>query len=100
MARPSGCGRTKVEACRAIDVNRLNREGCLRSGWVGNWQWTRDGERVAWIVLHTEGDRLHLCCFGGARPYFICPGLANGVTCRRRVAKLYGAGRYFLCRHC
>jgi hypothetical protein len=40
------------------------------------------------------------CRFGGARPYFICPGVVNGVTCRRRVAKLYGAGRYFLCRHC
>ena len=24
----------------------------------------------------------------------------NGVTCGRRVAKLHGPGRYFLCRHC
>ena len=24
----------------------------------------------------------------------------RGVACRRRVGKLYGAGRYFLCRHC
>jgi hypothetical protein len=24
----------------------------------------------------------------------------NGVACGRRVAKLYGPGRYFLCRHC
>jgi hypothetical protein len=22
-----------VEACRAIDVNRLHREGCLLAGW-------------------------------------------------------------------
>jgi len=78
---------------------------------------------AAWIDLRSESDRLHQsyrvrtgcgwedvvetvrivrtpCRFCGARPYFICPGLVNGVTCRRRVAKLYGAGRYFLCRHC
>lgn len=40
------------------------------------------------------------CRFGGTRPYFICPGVVNGVVCGRRVAKLYGSGRYFLCRHC
>lgn len=37
---------------------------------------------------------------GGSRPWFACPGVVNGVTCGRRVAKLYGAGRYFLCRYC
>jgi len=40
------------------------------------------------------------CRFGGARPYFICPGVVNGVPCGRRVVKLHGSGRYFLCRHC
>ena len=40
------------------------------------------------------------CRFGGARPYFVCPGVVNGTACGRRVAKLYGPGRYFLCRHC
>src|SRR5438067_910854 len=34
------------------------------------------------------------------RPYFVCPGVVNGTACGRRVAKLYGAGRYFVCRHC
>jgi hypothetical protein len=53
-------GRGKVEACRSIDVNRLHREGCLRAGWSGGWQWTRDGERVAWISLRAEPSRLHL----------------------------------------
>ena len=122
--RPSGSGRDKVEACRSIDVNRLQREGCLRAGWAGGWQWTRDGEKVASINMRAEHDRLHLsyrvrigggewedvdetvrivrvpCRFGGARPYFICPGVVNGIACGRRVAKLYGPGRYFLCRHC
>src|SRR5271166_4971025 len=122
--RPSGGGRDKVEACRSIDVNRLHREGCLCGGWMGAWQWSRDGEKVASINLRGEHDRLHLtyrvrvgggewedvvetvrivrvvCRFGGARPYFICPGVVNGIACGRRVAKLYGPGRYFLCRHC
>ena len=40
------------------------------------------------------------CRFGGVRPYFICPGVVNGISCGRRVAKLHGPGRYFLCRHC
>lgn len=122
--RPSGSGRDTAESCRSIDVNRLHREGCLRPGWSGGWQWTRDGERVAWISLSADAHRLQLsyrarigtgdwqnvtedvpivrllCRFGGARPYFICPGVVNGVACRRRVAKLYAPGRYFLCRHC
>jgi hypothetical protein len=58
--RPSGGGRAKVEACRSIDVNRLHREGCLRGGWMGGWQWSRDGEQVASINLRSDHDRLHL----------------------------------------
>ena len=116
--RPSGSGRNKVEACRAIDVNHLQRTGCLRPGWSGGWQWTRDGERVAWILMRSDPDRLHLsyrvrrggsewqdveetirivqvpCRLGGERPYFICPGVVNGIACGRRVAKLHGSGRY------
>jgi len=122
--RPSGSGRDTVEACRSIDVNRLHREGCLRAGRVGGWQWSRDGEKVASISLRAERDWLHLsyryrigagawedvaenvrivrveCHLGGTRPFFVCPGVVNGIACRRRVAKLHGPGRYFLCRHC
>ncbi len=122
--RPGGSGRNTVESCRSIDVNRLHREGCLEPSWWGGWQWTWDGEKVASITLRAEDDRLRLsyrvrvgdgewedvtesvrivsvpCCFGGTRPYFICPGVVNGIACSRRVAKLYGPGRYFLCRHC
>jgi hypothetical protein len=122
--RPSGSGRGKVEHCRSIDVNRLHKAGCLRPGWWGGWQWTRDGEKVASITLRAEADRLHLsyrvrigggewedveetvrivrvpCRFGGSRAYFICPGVVNGIACGRRATKLHGPGRYFLCRHC
>jgi len=53
-------------------------------------------EEVAETVRIDRGP----CGYGGARPYFICPGVANGIACGRRVAKLYGPDRYFLCRHC
>jgi hypothetical protein len=122
--RPSGSGRDTVEASRSLDVNRLHREGCLRAGWAGGWQWTHDGERVAWISLRIDADRVHLtyrvrigggdwedvaetvrivriaCRFGGSRPFFVCPGVVSGIACGRRVVKLYGAGTYFLCRYC
>ena len=122
--RRSGWGRDTVEACSSIDVNRLHKAGCLAPGWRGSWQWTCDGEKVAWISMRAEEGRLTLsynyrrhgdewqdveewvtiiwtpCHFGGSRPWFVCPGVVNGVACGRRVAKLYGAGRYFLCRHC
>jgi hypothetical protein len=35
------------------------------------------------------------CNFGGERPWFVCPG----DRCGRRVAILYGPGKYFLCRN-
>ena len=122
--RPNIYGRGKVEHCRAIDVNRLHKEGCLKPGWRGNWEWKHDDERVAWIGLKGGEDRITLsyryrrndsdwqdveqtvllvrvaCRYGGSRPYFICPGVLNGHACGRRVVKLYGAERYFLCRHC
>jgi hypothetical protein len=117
-------GRNTVESCRSIDVNRLHKAGCLRPGWSGGWQWTNTGERVAWINLRADADHVRLsyrvrigrrewedveetvrivrvpCRFGGSRAYFICPGVVNGIACGRRVAKLHGPGRYFLCRHC
>ena len=122
--RPAGSGRHKVEACRSIDVNRLHRDGCLRAGSMAIWRWSRDGDRVTPTNMRAEHDRLHLayrvrngggewedvnetvrivrvpCRFGGDRPYFVCPGVVNGTACDRRVVKLYGPGRYFLCRYC
>jgi hypothetical protein len=96
----------------------------LRPGYRGGWKWTRDGEQVASLQLRRDTNTLVLsyrirphggewqdveqptpivwmpCRFGGGRPYFVCPSIVNGIVCRRWVTKLYGAGRYFLCRHC
>jgi hypothetical protein len=38
----------------------LWRKRCLSLGWSGGWQWTHDGERIAWIDLRAEAERLHL----------------------------------------
>jgi len=125
-----GCGsgrvgwKCKVEECRSLDVNRLHREGCLAPAYSGGWNWMRDGKRTANISMQCNGMTLTLfyrirqnrddwrdirqpikldstqCRFGGSRPWFICPGIASGRRCRRRVAKLHAGGTYFLCRQC
>ena len=40
------------------------------------------------------------CHFGGARYWYLCPLMVNGVTCNRRVGVLYINGKYAGCRHC
>jgi hypothetical protein len=104
---------------RILDVRRLAREGMLRPGYWGGWEWMRDGETVASIQMRAEQDRVVLvyrhrsgggewkddqypvrivrtpCNLGGSRAWFICPALG----CGRRVAILYGGG-IFACRHC
>lgn len=114
----------KVEDFKALDVGALRRAGMLKSGRGGNWAWFRGDEKVGWIGLRAEpgvvilsyrrrwqgGDwqdcteRVPLewvpCTLGGARPYFRCPGVVNGLRCGRRVGKLFAGGQYFLCRHC
>jgi hypothetical protein len=52
----------------------------------GDWKDVKETVPLEWTA----------CNFGGERPWFICPG----AGCGRRVAVLYGPGRYFLCRHC
>jgi hypothetical protein len=122
--RPEGGGRSLVEHSRSLNVDRLQRTGCLAPGWSGLWQWTQDGERVAWIGIIAAAGHLRLvyrvrsqgsdwreveetipieqvrCPFGGTRPYFRCPGVFNGIPCGDRVAKLFLATHWFLCRRC
>ena len=110
----------KVEDTRAIDVRRWQRDRLLHAGNWFNWQWLRNGKPVANINVRVEQGHLTLeyrvqqngddwesisepillettlCNFGGERYWFQCPA----VGCRRRVAILYGAGKYFLCRQC
>lgn len=113
-----------VERHRSIDVNHVHRGGWLRPGRQGVLTWTRAGVELARIAMIAQRGSLrlsyrirasgggwddveqhiaieHLAChLGGCRPFFICPGKVDGIRCGRRVTKLYGAGRYYLCRHC
>jgi hypothetical protein len=57
-----------------------------RSGPGEEWQDVQQPVSLSWTA----------CNFGGERPWFVCPG----AGCGRRVAVLYGPGRYFLCRYC
>jgi hypothetical protein len=119
-------GRATVGSVVSLDANRMQREGCLRAGWSGGWQWSRDGEKSGTdrIGLRIEADCVVMryrvsaadgpwqeivetvpiervaCGFGGSRAYLRCPGVVGGVACGRRVVKLYMRGRYFLCRRC
>lgn len=113
----------RVESHRSIDLVHLRREGYLRVGWEGRWNWLRDGRvigsvniraehdgiRLVYQVRISEGDWEHVtdkiaivrtpCRYGGDRPYFVCAG-KPGSACGRRVLTVYGSGRLFLCRHC
>jgi hypothetical protein len=109
-----------VEDHRSIDVRRWKREGWLTSGQSRTIRWSRGGETTATISVRIESWRVVLSyrirqhggdwesveepisltttpgIFGGYRTWFQCPA----VGCGRRVALLYGAGKYFACRHC
>jgi hypothetical protein len=116
--------KTTTGECHSVDVRYLQRENLLRSGRSFSLRWSRAGsetgsiggavegierpERVILLYRHRSGpgdewENVHepvsldwtACTFGGERPWFICPG----TRCSRRVAVLYGPGRYFLCRH-
>jgi hypothetical protein len=107
-----------VEGHKTIDVRYLQRQGWLYPGMLYSLNWTRGGEPSGSIQVKTGHDALTLMYqhkrygqdweevnqavrltwipahFGGRRPWFICG------NCGRRVAILYGAGKYFACRHC
>ena len=114
-----------VEGSRSLDVMRLERSGYLSSAQrLGSWRWVDSdgttgsiqvcgGRRVVILDyrVRSHGEDWQLvqqrvpirwtpCRFGGERPWFVCDVSANGVYCGRHVAKLYGAGRLFACRHC
>jgi hypothetical protein len=117
--------KTTTGECQSVDVRYLHREGLLKSGGWFSLRWLRGEREIGSIGGVVEGtqtpERVILsyrhrrgpggewedirepvllawtaCNFGGERPWFICPG----AGCGRRVAILYGPGRYFLCRHC
>jgi hypothetical protein len=113
--------KTTTGQCHSVDVRYLHRNGLLKPGGWFSLRWSRAGrqtgsiggvayrDQVTLLYRHRRGpggewedvkETVPLdwtaCNFGGERPWFICPG----AGCGRRVAVLYGPGKYFLCRHC
>ena len=108
--------KTIAEQCCSIDVRQLSRWGYLKPWLKYPLKWNNGSN----IVIETKPGAIELfygisrneqpredvhitvplswssCNYGEKRPWFICPGKG----CGRRVAKLYLAGKYFLCRHC
>lgn len=115
--------KTTTAECHSVDVCYLYRHDLLRNGHRFSLRWSRGEKQTAAIsgaVCGSHPNRVVFlyryrppdgewedvqepvelawtpCNFGGERPWFLCPGM----DCGRRVAVLYGPGRYFLCRHC
>jgi hypothetical protein len=85
---------------------------------LGSLSWSKGGKKTGFVDYKVQSDKIILyyrfrenggeweavvqelsfdwtsCHYGGHRVWFRCP------QCARRIAILYGAGRYFLCRHC
>jgi hypothetical protein len=110
--------KTTTESQHRIDIRWLKKQGLLRPGSVGSLSWSSRGSETGSIRYSMEADRMILnyrhrlnggeweqveqvisfsrtpCNYGGNRTWFLCP------KCRKRVALLYGSGKYFFCRHC
>jgi hypothetical protein len=109
--------RATLEEVYRLDVRWLHRHGYLdgRPHWA---TWSRGEQQAGSLLLALQPEGVVLtyrcqvgggdwesvrqvvtlawtpCYYGGERPWFRCAG------CRRRVAVLCGAGKWFLCRHC
>ena len=108
-----------TESQDRIDIRLLKKWGHLNgSTYFGSWSWSCDGKTTGSINYRVDSERIVLsyrhrvsggewesveqrisfdrthCNYGGFRWWFLCP------RCNCRVAVLYCAGKYFLCRHC
>lgn len=121
-----GPTKRRVEQCEDLDTAFLRRRGWLRHGdtATGPVTWTYGDGATSSITLTTDLSRpfapvarlsytfrgeavaypVRLVTtrphFGGARWWFLCPLIRGGVSCGRRVRKLYRVERYFGCRDC
>jgi hypothetical protein len=109
-----------------LDVLELHRERRLEPGEWYYRTWWRGDRALLTVMIQALDDGVELsypprtrgrgrgvrqtrydvplawtaCNFGGERPWFECPGEADGVACGRRAAKLYYRDGLFLCRLC
>ena len=119
----SGCWyrwhtKSTTESQRRIDIRWLKKQEYLQPGISGSLTWSRGDKQTGSINFRMETNYMilnycyryqggdwenveqtvsfnqTLCNYGGHRNWFLCP------RCLKRIAVLYGARKYFLCRHC
>lgn len=107
-----------TERQNRIDIRWLRKQGVLKPSNAGSLSWYCGDEITGSIHYRMETNQTVLsyrylklggewetidqfipldqspCHYGGYRLWFKCP------SCNRRVAVLYGAGKYFCCRTC
>ena len=109
----------RCDELRSIDLAYLRRRGMLEPGTHRRLTWSRQGQVVSSIGIHSSGDAVTLryrsrsrgsddwhdiverialvwtpTCFGGRRSWLECPG------CRRGCRIIYEAGPRYRCRRC
>ena len=113
-----GSKKSTTDSQHDIDIRWMKKNNRLRPGTTGSLSWSRRGKETGSVGYRMEENRMTLhyryrppggeleqveqtipfdrtpCNYGGHRTWFLCP------YCMKRVAVLYGAGKYFLCRHC
>ena len=113
-----GSKKSTTNSQHNIDIRRMKKNNWLHPGTTGSLSWSRRGKETGSIGYRIEEKQMTLhyryrshdgeweqveqtipfdrtpCNYGGHRTWFLCP------HCMKRVAVLYGAGKYFLCRHC
>ncbi|MDA3787908.1 MAG: hypothetical protein PF503_05400 [Desulfobacula sp.] len=110
--------KAKTESQHRVDIRWLKKQNYLKPGISGSLSWSSRGESTGSIRFSMQENNMILkyrhrprggewqdveqiisfdqtpCNYGGHRKWFLCP------RCYKRVSLLYGAGKYFLCRHC
>ena len=110
--------KSTTESQHRVDIRWLRKQGYLLTGKFGLLSWSQGDKQTGSINFKIEANHMILkyrhrsqggewqkieqtvsfdrtpCNYGGQRKWFLCP------QCVKRVAVLYGAGKYFLCRHC
>ena len=113
-----GSKKSTTDSQHDIDIRWMKKNNRLRPGITDSLSWSRRGRETGSVGYTMEESRMILyyryrphggeweqveqtiqfdrtpCNYGGSRIWFLCP------YCGKRVAVLYGAGKYFLCRHC
>jgi hypothetical protein len=93
--------RPEIESALKLDVWRLHKEGILRDGARGWWQWTRNGEPVASVGYAVEIHQPDSGTLTLSYTHTNRDGERESVTCPVRLASIplhYGGARWYA--HC